>query len=90
MIFRATFTEEQVRNLNNWQDSNVVHPFKCKNWGDGQHRGDGALQATAAGWVCVDCDYTQGWAHAFMADGSGMKRFAAQIARLKRQAEIED
>jgi len=26
-----------------------------------------SLFATEAGWVCLDCDYTQNWAHSYMA-----------------------
>ena len=28
------------------------------------------LIATPDGWICPSCDYTQDWAHGFMADGS--------------------
>lgn len=56
------FTEEQVKALNTYQASGRFHEFTCGN--DSRHR---ALVATADGWVCPDCDYTQSWAHGFMA-----------------------
>lgn len=67
------WTSEQVSALNDWQQSVLVHPFICprrSNGGHRQHWGNlGTLAATTDGWVCVDCDYTQLWAHDFMADG---------------------
>lgn len=62
MHVKAPFTTEQVRALNRWQSLGYVHEFTCE---CGRR-----LTATPAGWVCVgkDCDYTQDWAHDFMAD----------------------
>jgi len=60
-LIRAPFTPEQVTRLNRFQGAGVMHPFTC-GAGDGQ-----SLVATEAGWVCPVCDYTQDWAHAFMA-----------------------
>lgn len=31
---------------------------------------DRTLTATAAGWICPTCDYTQDWAHDWMVDRS--------------------
>ncbi len=61
----APFTQAQVVGLNRWQHAGYVHEFTCGN----QHGGDRTLVATVGGWVCQECDYTQDWAHAFMADG---------------------
>lgn len=67
----APFTPEQVEALNTWQSTGVVHPFTC---GSGRRKdadhldGEGILKATPQGWVCPYCNYTQDWAHAFMAD----------------------
>jgi hypothetical protein len=55
----APWTAEQVEALNRWQASGVWHPFTCPD-------GHGPLMATPTGWTCM-CAYTQGWAHAFMA-----------------------
>ena len=65
------FNADAVETLAHNQMSGVLHPFTCPNRGDGSHReayGDkGALVATVRGWICPFCDYTQDWAHAFMA-----------------------
>lgn len=67
-----TFTADQVENLAFNQTQGATHPFTCPNRGDGRHRnayGDlGALVATTRGWICPFCDYTQDWAHDFMAN----------------------
>jgi hypothetical protein len=72
---RAPFTPEQVAALNTYQANGRTHPYTCANRGDGRHRTTtdlGVLVATAAGWVCRDCDYTQDWAHALsMEAGNG-------------------
>lgn len=54
----APWTAQQVRALNEWQTSEMFHPFTCAS-------GD-TLRATESGWVCPHCDYTQAWAHEFM------------------------
>ena len=72
----APFTPVQVQRLNEWQTNTGGgfrgHPFTCANRGDGKHQsagGDlGILIATESGWVCPDCEYTQDWAHALMAE----------------------
>jgi hypothetical protein len=61
---RAPWTAKQVDALNAYQRSGAMHPFTCP----GHGRGDRTLVATRRGWICVHCDYTQDWAHAFMAD----------------------
>lgn len=63
-IVRAPFTPEQVEQLNRYQQGGWMHPFTC-GVGTGRHLD---LVATEAGWICPDCDYTQDWAHGFMAD----------------------
>lgn len=55
--------------LNAYQHDSGMHPFTCPHRRDGAHRTStdlGVLRATAHGWVCPDCDYTQDWAHQFM------------------------
>lgn len=65
------FSPDQVENLAIWQTKGQFHPFTCPERGDGNHRdiyGDlGALIPTTRGWICPFCDYTQNWAHGFMA-----------------------
>lgn len=64
------WTPEQVEALNGYQAAGRFHPFTCARRGEGGHQirhGDlGVLVATADGWICPDCDYTQDWAHEFM------------------------
>ncbi len=66
------WTGEQVKALNEWQTLGHFHPFTC---GSDRHDwpapgGRPSLLATPDGWVCPheDCDYTQKWAHPFMAE----------------------
>lgn len=61
MQIKAPFNADQVKALNRFQQSDRVHPFTC---GNGNCRA--VLVATAAGWVCPDCPYTQDWAHDLM------------------------
>lgn len=70
---KAPWTEEQVAFLNEYQQVGFMHPFTCGNEGC---RND--LVATKNGWICSDpdCNYTQDWAHDFMANG---KFVAAQL-----------
>lgn len=79
-MVQAPWTDDQVSSLNCYQLCGPMHPFTCPNRGDGRHRpiqlsggGEadlGALLATAAGWRCLTCDYTQDWAWTPMADWS--------------------
>lgn len=85
----APFTDTQVRGLNEYQTGidfgHRMPPFTCGNRGDGKHGeegGDkGVLIATAKGWVCPSCEYTQDWAHSFMASSrsSFMPTFFEQV-----------
>jgi hypothetical protein len=75
----APFTAEQVTTLNHYQHSGHFHPFTCGRcrdklgtgaWPHQPYQGphdDRLLVATLNGWICPTCDYTQDWAHAFMA-----------------------
>lgn len=69
----APFTPEQVESLNGYQKSRVMHPFTCPQHGDEDVVTEVKLFATGTsrGWVCpaLGCDYTQNWAHDFMANG---------------------
>jgi hypothetical protein len=73
------WTKEQITRLNAFQEAGKMHPFTCPNRGDNWHKsswvngveGDvGQLVAGPDGWYCPWCDYTQNWAHDFMADGT--------------------
>jgi hypothetical protein len=65
----APFTDEQVAHLNEFQHAGFVHPFTCG-------KCSAILTATRDGWICPaeGCDYTQDWAHDFMADGRSVTR----------------
>ena len=81
-VIDAPFTDAQVRALNQFQFSEVMHPFTCPEQGkplkamldygrevEEREHGEVVLIATAEGWKCPmrGCGYTQGWAHKFMA-----------------------
>ena len=67
-IIKAPWTPEQVKALNEFQQSEHWHPFTCGgNNRDEKHLdGEGVLVATAYGWVCPYCDYEQDYAYEFM------------------------
>jgi hypothetical protein len=64
----APFSPEQVQALDLFQHG-YWHPFTCSYRARPGH-GDRPLVATREGWHCPDedCEYTQDWAHDFMAD----------------------
>ena len=79
----APFTDEQVKNLNDYQTKGRFHPFtccspesipECTRAGkevDGEYvkgTSEGLLVASNEGWVCPCGKYKQNWAHAFMAE----------------------
>ena len=69
------FTEEQVKELNEYQKSGRFHPYTCGRNGKNceikvdlknetrDWAKDGVLIATTNGWVCPCGEYTQDWAH---------------------------
>lgn len=68
MMIKAPFSPHQVEALNEFQGNDRFHEFTCP----GTHEncsGKRVLVATEAGWVCSCGDYTQDWAHDFMARG---------------------
>lgn len=62
-IIKPPWTMEQIDALASFQESYRTHPFTC-----GGKDCRAALRPTRDGWVCPVCDYTQGWAWAFMED----------------------
>lgn len=71
----APFTDEQVENLNAFQENMLAHPFTCDGSGCGQDV-SAILKATNEGWICPCGKYKQNWAHEFMAvrqEGFGTK-----------------
>ena len=74
-MVKAPWTDAQVEALNEYQTQGRFHPFTCGNdRHDAKHSlfaaehnlEHGLLRATAEGWICPCCDYTQDWAHDFM------------------------
>jgi hypothetical protein len=68
-ITKAPFTDEQIKNLNEYQKLDIVHKFTCGN----DHNGERTLIATDSGWVCPTCDYKQDWCHTFMLNVESIK-----------------
>lgn len=65
-IIKAPWAVEQIKALNLYQKSNLLHPYTCGgNRKDTNHiDGEGILVATENGWVCPYCDYKQDWVSA--------------------------
>ncbi len=64
----APWTDEQIEQLNRFQQCEFVHPFTGTRGPNGEER---ALIATPDGWVeSLGGPVVQTWAHSFMADGS--------------------
>ena len=76
----APFSLDKVTSLNQYQRSGAFHPFTCGRcrdelgtgaWPSDPYQGprdERLLVATVAGWICPTCNYTQDWAHLFMAN----------------------
>lgn len=55
MMNNLPWSEETINNLNASQEREDRHPYTCgKN-------SDHILIATAEGWKCPECGYTQDW-----------------------------
>jgi hypothetical protein len=74
MLSTAPWTGNEVDSLNAYQKAGFVHPFTC---GSGKHP-TSSLVAKPDGWHCEHCDYTQNWAHEFMANWAWSKGYDAQ------------
>lgn len=81
---KAPWTPKQVIALNDYQQSDEGHPFTCANRGPGHAPTNSyrdVLVATVNGWICPFCDYTQDWAHPFMAmTGADIEKQFNEIA----------
>ena len=74
-ISNAPWTDEQVKNLNDYQASGVIHPFTGERKPDGDET---ILIATREGWVEQESGpVVQTWAHSFMVNGSWRQRLKA-------------
>jgi hypothetical protein len=69
-IVEAPWTDDQVKSLNEYQKSGVIHPFTGNNE-LAPDDSDNILVATTDGWISeVDPEYHQNWAWSWMADWS--------------------
>jgi hypothetical protein len=78
----APWTPGQVESLNAFQQAGTMHPFTCGSDACPAVGGRAVLTAREYGWVCLGCDYTQSWAHAWMTDWSW------QVPSLSMAADI--
>lgn len=99
---RSPWNAEQVASLNGFQTCGYFHPFTCPRdhpcpdpqCGDStwdhecQLAGQVVLVAGPGGWTCPRDDYTQDWAHGFMADGT-WQQMAEKIAQALSAAADE-
>jgi hypothetical protein len=67
---KVIFTEEQVSELNRYQEERQFHPYTCCSGGENtpncqrrSGKNEGILIATTEGWVCPCGEYKQYWAH---------------------------
>jgi hypothetical protein len=65
----APWTEEQVRNLADWQACPWVHPYTCGYCRDADPGPEYELVPTVDGWRCLTCDMRQNWCLALMLNG---------------------
>jgi len=77
----APWTDERVDLLNSFQALPYIHTFTC-----GKCRAD--LVATKEGWKCNNDDYTQDWAHDFMADKERQDAVRMILNPLKSEGEV--
>jgi len=65
------FTPDEVKSLNEYQNSGIFHPFTCGSDVRTEHEdGEGLLIATETGFYCPYCDFRQSWCHPWMRDWS--------------------
>lgn len=62
------WSEEQIKELNDFQRKGEFHPYTCPGDNDCSDR---ILIATENGWVCSCGEYTQDWAHSFHFEDGG-------------------
>jgi len=70
-MIKAPFTDEKVKELNEYQSSRRMHPYTCDrkapecevNQEPRDRSKDGVLIATKEGWICPCGKYKQNWCH---------------------------
>lgn len=64
---KAPWSEEEIKKLNDYQQSGMGHPYTCDRSHkecevhEGDYLKDGILIATKEGWVCPCGKYKQNW-----------------------------
>ena len=77
---QAPWSDEQVRSLNEYQESGFFHPFTC--------RCRGNLVAQQDGWICPNgCEWSQTWCWDWMANWDWKKSQAEEQALIARLPE---
>ncbi len=86
----APFTEWQVKSLNAFQEHGTFHPFTCGNDNCPHPKYEhSVLYAQEDGWHCPNCDYTQNWAHAGMANWDWeLERIFGDYMRVHESSEL--
>lgn len=72
MSKQSPWTDEEIKDLNDYQKHGLFHPYTCDrkapecevNQTPRDFSKDGVLIATKEGWVCPCGKYTQDWYHA--------------------------
>lgn len=82
-IIKTPWTVWQAADLNRFQLAELMHPFTCPNDAREHDGVDVALMAVPEGWRCPvrGCDYTQDWAHTFMADPFFLSEYRSHLDR---------
>lgn len=70
MIANAPFAEEQINNINAFQECDFVHNLTCPDCG---HQHGLKMFAIEIGMFCPECDQLkQEWVPSMVADGTGL------------------
>jgi hypothetical protein len=90
VIIKAPWTDEQVKNLEEWQDSPLVHPFTWDKDVNGfSLEGHVNLLPTKQGWrVKLKGPVVEDWAWDFMLDGSCLKAIRKSPLMAEYEKEV--
>jgi len=85
------FTPDEVKSLNEYQQSGVFHPFTCGgDRTDEKHLdGEGLLVATEDGWVCPFCEWRQDWAHDSMKNWNWKRSYEVMQGVKEKLAAVD-
>lgn len=91
-IAHAPWTETEIANLLQWQNTGYCHPYTHCWQGKGSPDNCGAtLVPTRDGWLCPThgCGFTQDWAYSDAADGSYVQMMEAIVRQMRASVESE-